>query len=179
MNERDFEQMVEQNYARLRRAALLLTNGNSWEADDLAQEVLLQATLGWASFRNGSDSATWLYSILINQIRMRRRADGRLWRRCLSWFALNPDEPQRSSPDSRILEDELRGTLWKRVSSLPNLQCEVIVLRFAEGLSYEQIAEITGCPIGTVKSRLHTALSTLQKDVAVNKLAAMERSFTK
>ena len=78
--------MVTVQYPRIRRAALLLSNGNAWEADDLAQETLLHAAQGWSRFKGASCEGTWLYSILVNQHRQRQRTGRRSWRRWLSSF---------------------------------------------------------------------------------------------
>jgi len=155
--------MVRMYYPRIRRAALLLSNGNPWDADDLAQETVLQAAGGWSRFKGKSGAGTWLYAILIRQHRRRRRTEGRKWRRWLKWFKQTPDNSPPPSPDLRLLGEEQRDNVWAAVASLSEAHREAVVLRYAEGLTYEEIAQATSCPIGTVKSRLHQALSSLQK----------------
>jgi len=165
VEEQDFERMVRMYYPRIRRAALLLSNGNPWDADDLAQETVLQAASGWSRFKGDSQAGTWLYAILVRQHRRRRRTEGRVWRRWLKWFEKAPANSPLA-PDHRLLGDERRENVWAAVASLSDAQREAIVLRYAEGLSYEEIAQATSCPIGTVKSRLHQALASLQKMLA-------------
>ena len=98
--------MVTVQYPRIRRAAVLLSNGNAWEADDLAQETLLHAAQGWSRFKGASCEGTWLYSILVNQHRQRQRTGRRSWRRRLSWLngtraTYRPPLPKRRlSPQS-------------------------------------------------------------------------------
>lgn len=171
VDEQDFERMVTLHYPRIRRAALLLSNGNDWDADDLAQETLLAAARGWTRFKGASEAGTWLYSILLNQHRRRGRTGHRLWRRWLSWFERNPRDGSECAPENRLVAEEWRASLWSAVALLPEAQREAVVLRYAEGLSYEDIARVLKCPVGTVKSRLHNALETLHKDLAGRELA--------
>ena len=166
--------MVTIHYPRIRRAALLLSNGNAWDADDLAQETLLQAALGWSRFHATSSTATWLYSILLNQHRQRQRLARRLWRRWLSWFERNPRDQSAVRPESHLVTEEWRTSLWSAVALLPEPQREAVVLRYAEGMAYHEIAQLLGCPIGTVKSRLHHALESLHRELAEPELAKPE-----
>jgi RNA polymerase sigma-70 factor (ECF subfamily) len=174
VDEQDFERMVTTHYPRIRRAALLLSNGNAWDADDLAQETLLQAALGWSRFRAGSSAATWLYSILLNLHRRRQRSGRRLWRRWLGWFERNRRDESTGRPEIRLAAEESRTSLWSAVALLPGPQREVVVLRYAEGLAYNEIAQVLGCPIGTVKSRLHHALQFLHSQLVEPELTNPE-----
>jgi RNA polymerase sigma-70 factor (ECF subfamily) len=170
VNAQDFEVMIELHYPRIRRAALLLSNGNAWDADDLAQETLLQAALGWSRFNGKCREGTWLYSILLNQHRRRRQAGKRLWQRWLTWFERNPRDASSGAPDLPLVAEEWRTSLWAAVAMLPDSQREAVVFRYAEGLTYEEIAQLLKCPIGTVKSRLHNALATLHKELVEREL---------
>ena len=158
--------MVRMYYPRIRRAALLLSNGNPWDADDLAQETVLQAANGWSRFKGDSEAGTWLYAILVRQHRRRLRTKGRAWRRWLTWFEKTPANSTPAAPDQRLLGEERRDNVWAAVAALSEAHRETVVLRYAEGLTYEEIAQATSCPIGTVKSRLHQALGALQKMLA-------------
>lgn len=158
--------MVTMHYPRIRRAALLLSNGNAWDADDLAQETLLHAARGWSRFNAASKVQTWLYSILLNQHQRRHRSNRRLWRRWLRWFERKAQNESADRPESALVAEEWRNSLWSAVALLPEAQREAVVLRFAEGFAYDEIAEVLGCPIGTVKSRLHHALAALHRQLA-------------
>ena len=170
VDEQDFEHMVTLHYPRIRRAALLLSNGNAWDADDLAQETLLQAARGRRRFDGASQAGTWLYAILLNQHRRRQRTARRLWRRWLSWFERNPRDEAAAAPEGRLAAEEWGTSLWGAVARLPEPQRDAVFLRYAEGLAYEEIAQVLKCPIGTVKSRLHHALQALQHDLAEREL---------
>jgi RNA polymerase sigma-70 factor (ECF subfamily) len=164
----DFEPLIE-HYPRIRRAALMLANGNAWDADDLAQETMLHAARGWPAFAGASQVHTWLYSILLNQHRKRLRSSGRWWRSWTEWFERRP--PADDSPQKQIEADEWRRSLWAAVAELPEPQKQAVVLRYAEELTYEQIAEVLGCPLGTVKSRLHHGLAGLAKKLGTGAAA--------
>jgi RNA polymerase sigma-70 factor (ECF subfamily) len=169
LDQSDFEPLVE-HYPRIRRAALVLSNGNAWDADDLAQETMLQAARGYRGFAGGSQLHTWLYSILLNQHRKRLRSSGRWWRMWIEWFERRPSADD--SPQRQIEANEWRQSLWSAVAELPEPQKQAVVLRYAEELTYEQIAEVLGCPLGTVKSRLHHGLAGLAKKLGTGAMAA-------
>ena len=170
MDEQDFERMIACHYPRIRRAALLLSNGNDWDADDLAQETLLQAAQSWPRFCGLSEAGTWLYSILLNQHRRRLRAAKRLWRRWLVWFDRRPSDDSAGAPGHTLEAEEWRASLWIAVAKLPDPQKQALLLRYSEELSYEQIASVLRCPIGTVKSRLHQGLAALHRQLADHEL---------
>ncbi len=157
----DFESLIQQHYPRILRAAVLLV-GNSWDADELAQETFLQAMQSWHRFAGQSKVETWLYSILLNVRRKRLRSAERGWRRWLAWFHLSKGAVPEKSPADVIELEEWRENLWSCVESLPEAQRIAVVLRYSEGLTYDQIAEVMGCPAGTVKSRLHHGLAALK-----------------
>ena len=70
------------------------------------------------------------------------------------------------SPEEAIIGREWRESLWREAAALPEPQREAVALRYSAELSYEQIAQLQGCPIGTFKSRLHQALTALRKAMA-------------
>ncbi len=156
------QKLVENHYARIYRAALLMT-GSAWDADDLAQETFLQALSGLDRFAAESRVGTWLYAILVNQHRRQIRGRTRLWRRWQRWLDRGPRQTGDESPDRRMLLEEWQQSLWRAVAELPAPQRHALVLRYSEGLTYGRIAAVLGCPEGTVKSRLHHALAALQE----------------
>lgn len=157
----DIRQVSEEYFPRIHRAALVLT-GNPWDADDLAQETFLEVARQVGRFQGKSSLFTWMYGILLNLERRHRRKLG-MWRRKLR--VLWGGEPERSGPpaDSPLEVREWKTGLWEKVSRLPDGQRHALVLRFSEHLSYEQIADVLECPLGTVKSRIHNGLATLRE----------------
>src|SRR6201992_1599099 len=133
------------------RAFAISLSGNVDRADDLVQETLLRALANIHSFQPGTNMPAWLFTILRNlfrsEYRKRRREvednDGR--------FA----ETLKTHPEqnSRIEFEEFQQALAK----LPADQREALILVGASGFSYEETAEICGCAVGTVKSRVTRA----------------------
>lgn len=160
MSEIDITAASEEYFARIRRAALVLT-GNPWDADDLAQETFLVLARSADRFDGRSKLYTFLYGILLNLDRRNRRRQG-VWQRKLKvlWAEPSPSAPAAETP---VEADEWKSSLWSHVAQLADNHRQVLVLRFSERLSYEEIAGVLDCPLGTVKSRMHHALTNLRE----------------
>lgn len=156
-------QSAEEHFPRIYRAALVLS-GNPWDADDLAQETFLILARQGHKFEGRSSLYTWLYGVLLNLDRRERRRYG-LRRRKLRVLWDNEPSAEQSSPgaDAAVEVAEWKKSLWARVARLPDGQRESLVLRFSEGLRYEEIAEVLDCPLGTVKSRIFHGLAALRR----------------
>jgi RNA polymerase sigma-70 factor (ECF subfamily) len=157
----DLEALIEDCYPRIRRAALVLTGRDS-DADDLAQETMLQALRSIKRFQGKSRFDTWLYGILLNQSRRlqrgRRRRERlhRIANRWANWLG-------RSNSGALEFDDaEWKASIWGHVAGLPVPQRDCVFLRYSEGLACEEIARIIDCPLGTVKSRIHHGLAALR-----------------
>jgi RNA polymerase sigma-70 factor (ECF subfamily) len=130
--------------------------GDATAADDLAQDAMLKAWDARASFQMGTNMKAWTFMILRNQFYSEKR---RSWRQ----IQLDQEAAERTlmatdNPEAPIALDELRLAL----RSLPNEQREALVLVGAGGFAYEEAAEICGCAVGTVKSRVSRARRALQ-----------------
>jgi RNA polymerase sigma-70 factor, ECF subfamily len=158
----DPDQLSREYFARIHRAALVLC-GDPWNADDLAQETFLVVAKQKNCFRGESQIYTWLYGILLNLERERRRKRDRRQNR-LRIFRESQAEAQSTAPESSaaIESKEWKHSLWAQVADLPDGQRQALVLRFSEQLRYEDIAEVLGCPLGTVKSRIFHGLASLR-----------------
>jgi len=159
----DVDGVAEQYFDRIHRAALMLT-GNPWDADDLAQETFLVVARQAERFQGRSSIYTWLYGILLNlERRLRRQAGTR--RRKLEAFRDQSPRLGRSTPaaETSIEVAEWKTSLWGQVACLPDGQRHVLVLRFSEGLRYDEISDVLGCPVGTVKSRVFHGLRKLKE----------------
>jgi len=158
----DLDQIIREHFGRIHRAALILT-GNPWDADDLAQETFLVFARNRHKFRGQSSTYTWLYGILLNLDRRERRRQGTHRRKLQDLH----DEPAQSEPappaDLAVEMAEWRRGLWSQVARLPDAQRQALVLRFSEGLRYEEIATVLECPLGTVKSRIYHGLLGLRR----------------
>ena len=162
MAEIDIQQLTQEHFARIHRAALVLT-GNPWDADDLAQETFLVLARQWRQFRGQSSWYTWLYGVLLNLERVRRRRAG-LGREKLQVLWNEEAVEDRSHPPASapVEAAEWKKSLWGSVAQLSDGQRQSLVLRFSEGLSYEEIAAVLECPLGTVKSRIFHGLLALR-----------------
>jgi RNA polymerase sigma-70 factor (ECF subfamily) len=159
----DVQATTTQYFARIHRAALVLT-GNPWDADDLAQETFLVLAAQVDRFRHQSGVYTWLYGILLNLERRERRRYG-MRRRKLKVLWENEPATEQTTPSAEtpIEVAEWKRSLWAWVSKLPDGQRQALVLRFSEGLRYDEIAVVMECPLGTVKSRIFHGLLALRK----------------
>ena len=125
--------------------------GNLAEAEDLAQEALAKAWQARGSFAPGTNLKAWTFMILRNQFYSDKR---RSWRST----ALDPEVAAETlvaadDPTAALELDELR----RAMDMLPEEQREALILVGAAGLAYEEVSEITGVAIGTIKSRVSRA----------------------
>ena len=156
---RAFDQAVLPHLDAAYNLARWLTRNNQ-DAEDVTQEACLRAFKYWKGF-SGRDSRSWLLAIVRNTF--------------YSWLRQRSDQPvltedgemddtAGSSPDpeSALIRNVDRNTLRAALEDLAVEFREAIVLREMEGLSYKEIADIAGVPIGTVMSRLARARKQLQ-----------------
>lgn len=160
----DLQSTVQLYFPRIHRAALALC-GDPWDADDLTQETFLVLSRQLEGFFEGRSSLyTYLYGILLNLERRERRRHGmRRQKLRVLWDAESPEDQTSPAACVRAEVSEWKKSLWSHVAELPDGQRQCLVLRFSEGLQYEEIAEIVGCPLGTVKSRIFHGLASVRK----------------
>ena len=159
----DLRQVIDEHFARIHRAALVLA-GNPWDADDLAQETFLVVARQSDSFAGRSSVYTWLYGILLNLERRGRRQNNlRRHKLQVIWGDESKQESGVPAAETPIEVAEWKSSLWSFVARLPDAQRHVLVLRFSERLSYDEIAAVMQCPLGTVKSRMFHGLDSLRK----------------
>ncbi|WP_312164731.1 sigma-70 family RNA polymerase sigma factor [Phenylobacterium sp.] len=129
--------------------------GDPASADDLAQDAMMKAWDARASFQMGTNMKAWTFMILRNQFYSEKR---RSWRQS----QLDQEAAERTlvavdDPEAPVALDELRLSL----AQLPPEQREALILVGAGGFAYEEAAEICGCAVGTVKSRVSRARKAL------------------
>jgi RNA polymerase sigma-70 factor (ECF subfamily) len=134
------------------------------EVEDVAQEAFVKAYRALPSFRGDSAFYTWLYRIGINTAKNYLVAMGR---RAPTTTGFDSDEAEVfedgdqlrdiNTPESVLASKEIAATVQKAMEELPDDLRTAIELREIEGLSYEEIANIMNCPIGTVRSRIFRA----------------------
>jgi len=130
--------------------------GDAAAADDLAQDAVMKAWDARASYQMGTNMKAWTFMILRNQFYSEKR---RSWRQT----QLDQEAAERTlvaidDPSAPLALDELRQAL----GMLPSEQREALILVGAGGFAYEEAAEICGCAVGTVKSRVSRARRALQ-----------------
>ena len=137
------------------------------EAMDVAQEAFLKAYRALPGFRGESAFYTWLYRIAINTAKNYLVAQGR--RPPGSDIDAHDAEQyegqsllkEYETPERLLLKDEIEATVFRAIEELPEDLRTAITLRELEGMSYEEIAQAMGCPIGTVRSRIFRARESI------------------
>lgn len=133
------------------------------ESEDVAQDAFIRAYRALANFRGDSAFYTWLYRIAVNTAKNHLAAKGRrppatdldagdaelLWQ--------SDGLTEKATPENELLRDEMQQTLFLALENLSDELKMAITLREMEGMSYDEIAEIMDCPIGTVRSRIFRA----------------------
>jgi RNA polymerase sigma-70 factor, ECF subfamily len=157
-DEASFRTLVEPHLARVYRVALLILLDREL-ARDAVQEALLRAYRGLGQLRADSNFRAWFNRLVINEA---RRMAGRQRRQPVLLEQL-PEivTAPWESPEACLVAQEERATVWTALASLNELYRTVLVLRYYQGLTDQEIAEALGIPAGTVKSRLHAARQRL------------------
>jgi RNA polymerase sigma-70 factor (ECF subfamily) len=133
------------------------------EAMDVAQEAFIKAYRALPGFRGESAFYTWLYRIAINTAKNHLVALGRrppnadIDSQDAEQFSGDSWLKENATPERLLLKDEIEQVVFKAIEDLPEDLRTAITLRELEGLSYEDIAQAMGCPIGTVRSRIFRA----------------------
>ena len=158
-----FGLLVEKYQNRLYRMILRVIKNPS-VVEDLVQESLIKAYRSIASFRGDSAFYTWLYKIGLNTARnylSNAKRDVRIDESILPEDAENfstaIDIHHANTPETELINNQIAQTVNDAIAALPKELQTSITLREIEGLSYEQISEIMGCPIGTTRSRIFRA----------------------
>lgn len=141
------------------------------EALDVAQEAFIKAYRALPNFRGDSAFYTWLYRIAINTAknhlvaRGRRPPDVDVDVADAQYFEGDNDLKDIENPENRLYRDELEAVVNKALARLPEDLRVALTLREFEGLSYEDIASVMDCPVGTVRSRIFRAREAIDKEI--------------
>jgi RNA polymerase sigma-70 factor (ECF subfamily) len=149
-------------------------------AQDIAQEAFVKAFKNIEKFRGDSSFYTWIYRIAINtaknflssKSRKSEIYDDEIMELKLSESAVTSENPEN------ILEaEELRSLMMDAIQDLPDDIRTTLSLREFDGLSYEEIAEVQNCPIGTVRSRIHKGREILDKTFSKYNMSNLETNL--
>lgn len=149
------------------RGSLMRLTGSAEESEDVAQEAFVQAYLKLSSFQRSSRFYTWIYRIAFNQaISKSRKKRPRVSLTAVQDAGGPEPVADTSGPLEPTLQGERSELLHAAIAKLEEDHRQVIVLREFEDMDYQQIAELIGAPIGTVRSRLFRARSQLREQLA-------------
>jgi RNA polymerase sigma-70 factor (ECF subfamily) len=158
-----FAALFEAHKDRVYSIALRFS-GNPAAAMDIAQDTFLKLLSSIKDFRSEANFESWIYRIVVNRCLDHQRR-GRRWMPVIEDFL----DALRSSGETvlqELLRVETQRNVQDVVAKLPPEQRIVVVLRYTEGLAYDDIAEILGCSPGTVASRLNRAHRVLHRRLA-------------
>lgn len=158
-----FERIWQLHRGRVWRLVARLA-GSLDLADDLTQEVSLRAFQAFEGFRREADAFTWLYRIAVNVVlrdRERRKSTVGLD----NPEALALPDANALSPEQAALNAEMRPIVRAALNRLPEDLRTTLILQIYEGLKYREIAVVLEIPIGTVKSRLNSAMHRLREEL--------------
>lgn len=168
-----FRLLVLKYQRRVQRLIARLVRDPDW-VEDLAQETFIRAYKALPQFRGEAQFYTWLYRIAVNTAKkalMDKRRDPVQ----LDWqapgseddetFSNQPEPSTEATPESELAAKEIATAVNQALDALPEDLRQAVVLREMEGLSYDDIAEVMGCPIGTVRSRIFRAREAISAKI--------------
>lgn len=144
---------------------------DSHEAQDVAQEAFIKAFRALKNFRGDSAFYTWLYRIAVNTAKNHLVSRGRRPPTTdvdadeAEYYSGSDSLKDVDTPENNLFRDELQALVHKAITELPEDLRTAVTLREMEGLSYEDIADIMACPVGTVRSRIFRAREAIDKAI--------------
>jgi RNA polymerase sigma-70 factor (ECF subfamily) len=167
-----FDELVRRHRARAFHIAYPLL-ANHEDATEVAQDAFVRVYRNIGEFRGDAEFTTWLYQIVVNLARNKRR----WWKRRGRQATVSLDDPiegqvaaAADAPDVAAAKAEFVRTLSTKMAELPEKFREVLLLRNVEGMSYEQIAVMLNCSVGTVKSRIARARDQLREAMSEERM---------
>ena len=156
-----FEEIYQRHHRRVYSICLRMLQ-NTYEAEDLTQDVFIQLYRKVGSFRGDSAFTTWLHRMTVNQVLMHFRKRNVKYEKTTE----EGDTPDQvvagtADPDKMPIVDKI--ALESAIDQLPMGYKNVFVLHDVEGFEHEEVARILGCSVGTSKSQLHKARLKLRK----------------
>lgn len=157
-----FDLLVQKYQTRIAKLVARFVR-NADDVQDVVQDTFIKAYRALGNFRGDSAFYTWLYRIAINTAKNHLVASGRkspansVDAQEVEKYGAGEWLTEFATPERELFASELKSTVNKAVNDLPADLREAITLREIEGLSYEDIAQVMDCPIGTVRSRIFRA----------------------
>lgn len=144
---------------------------NYADALDISQETFIKAYKALPNFRGESAFYTWLYRIAVNTAKNHLTVQSRKITKSdydvteIEQIEGNMTLTEQTTPENLLIKDELQETILNTIENLPEDLKSAIMLREIEGLSYEEIAAVMECPVGTVRSRIFRARETIDNKI--------------
>lgn len=158
------EAIFSEHSSYVYRIALFLSKSPTL-AEDITQDTFLQVFRKYSNYDPAKPITPWIYKITLNITRKALRKQ--------KWLHLVKEVPAKESSnyvEDKILHNEMGEELWQEINKLTLKSREIIVLHYYLGLKLNEIAVTLGIPLGTCKSRLNTALSSLGRQLKGNKI---------
>lgn len=144
---------------------------NQGDVADVAQEAFIKAYRALPNFRGESAFYTWLYRIAVNTAKNYLVSQGRrppatdVDAEEAEFYDGADALREHASPERQLLSDEIKKAVFSTIETLPEELRVAITLRELEGMSYEEIATVMECPVGTVRSRIFRAREAIDKRI--------------
>ena len=144
---------------------------NHSDALDVSQETFIKAYRALPNFRGESAFYTWLYRIAVNTAKNHLTVQSRKITKSdydvtdIEQIEGNMSLIEQTTPENLLHKDELQETVLKTIENLPEDLKSAIMLREIDGLSYEDIANVMDCPVGTVRSRIFRAREMIDNKI--------------
>lgn len=174
-DERAFNELVSAYQERVFGLVLRML-GRRDEAEDMAQEVFVQVFKAIDQFRGDAKLGTWIYRIAVNLCKNRtlylarrhshKQDDFDAAERTLTHANALQSSVSLQQPDQLLHTQQIERIVQEAIATLEPEFREVLILRDLEDLNYDEIVEITGLALGTVKSRIHRARGALKDEVS-------------
>jgi RNA polymerase sigma-70 factor (ECF subfamily) len=149
--------------------------GQEEDARDVTQETFLRAFRGIGAFKGQAKFSSWIYRIALNLcrdwIRRRRRSPISLVPEDVELEDLAADVGPSESVEDLVARRELTGVVEAAMAKLPEEQRTAIILKEYHGMTFQEIADLQGCPLSTVKTRLYQGLSVLRRELGTARVA--------
>ena len=144
---------------------------DSHEVYDVVQEAFIKAYRALPNFRGDSQFYTWLYRIAINTAKNHLVSRGRrppasdVDMEDAEFYSGSEALKDVDTPENNLFKEELEQVVHRAIKGLPEDLRTAVTLREMEGLSYEEIADVMGCPVGTVRSRIFRAREAIDRQI--------------
>lgn len=170
--------LFDENRPRLLALATRLVS--STEAEDVVQDAFVSTLRHHHQFRGQALPSTWLYRVTFNAALMRLRTRRRKGAESLDALPLDVAEaslartlPDRPDPAADVERREVRLALDAAIAALRPVDQQIVRLRFVDGMSTEEVAEVTGLSVAATKTRLHRARAALRDLLSLDARAPM------